>query len=214
MRFLMTQSLLASWQYQWSNFEKYGEKAEEFQEKAERDFLSVLRRKPTPINEAIQKGIDFERLVTDICFGGGDTENKYYEAAKEVAADIRGGQFQVVATKDVSLAGIDFLLYGRLDCLKAGVISDIKFSGNYEVGKFFKSPQHPMYMELVSEAKEFIYIVSNGSRVWRETYRREECRPVLDIIQEFVSYLRETELLSTYKYFWKAKESGEGSGKR
>ena len=57
MRFLMTQSLLSSWKYQWSDFERYGEKAEEFQEKAERDFLSVLRREPAPTNEAIQKGI-------------------------------------------------------------------------------------------------------------------------------------------------------------
>lgn len=101
------------------------------------------------------------------------------------------------------------MLYGRLDCLKAGVISDIKFSGNYEAGKFFKSPQHPMYMELVPEAKAFTYIVSNGSRVWRETYRREECCSVLDIIEEFVEYLRETKLLPIYKSFWKAKETGK-----
>ncbi len=214
MRFLMTQSLLSSWKYQWSDFERYGEKAEEFQEKAERDFLSVLRREPAPTNEAIQKGIDFERLVTDICFGGGNNENKYYEAAREVAREIKGGQFQLAATKNVSVEGIDFLLYGRLDCLKAGVISDIKFSGSYSVGKFFDSPQHPMYMELVPEAREFTYIVSNGNRVWRETYRRDECRSVLDIIGEFVYYLRETKLLSIYESFCRAKESGEGSEKR
>ena len=94
------------------------------------------------------------------------------------------------------------------------MISDIKFSGSYSVGKFFDSPQHPMYMELVPEAREFTYIVSNGNRVWRETYRRDECRSVLDIIGEFVYYLRETKLLSIYESFWRAKESGEGSEKR
>lgn len=209
MRFLMTQSLLTSWQYQWNDFEKYGEKAAEFQEKAENDFLSTLRREPVPTNEAMQKGINFEKLVMDICFDRGDSENIWYEAAKEIASDVRGGQFQVAATKDVSVAGIDFLLYGRLDCLKAGVISDIKFSGSYTVGKFLGSPQHPMYMELVPEAGEFTYIVSNGKRVWRETYRREECRSVLDIIQEFAEYLRERKLMSLYKSFWKAKEKSK-----
>lgn len=209
MRFLMTQSLLASWQYQWSDFEKYGEKAEEFQEKAEKDFLSILRRERIPTNEDMQRGIDFEKLVTDICFGCRAVENSWYEAAKEIACDVKGGQFQLVATKNVSVAGLDFLLYGRIDCLKAGVISDIKFSGSYTVGKFFESPQHPMYMELVPEAELFTYIVSNGNRVWRETYRREECRSVLDIIQEFVDYLREKKLFSLYKSFWKAKETNK-----
>jgi len=209
MRFLITQSLLASWQYQWKSFEKYGEKAEEFQEKAKKDFLLTLRREPIPTNEAIKKGIDFEKLVTDICFDRGDIENSWYEAAKEVACDVKGGQFQLVATKNINVEGLDFLLYGRLDCLKAGVISDIKFSGSYAVGKFFDSPQHPMYMELVPEAEVFTYIVSNGNRVWKETYRRDECRSVLDIIQEFVDYLRETGLFSLYKSFWKAKTANK-----
>ncbi len=204
---MITQSLLASWQYQWSNFEKYGERAEEFQEKAENDFLSVLLRGTMPTNEAMQKGIDFEKLVMDICFDKGNTENNWYKAAKEIAGEVKGGQFQLVATKKVNVAGIDFLLYGRLDCLKAGVISDIKFSGSYTVGKFFGSPQHPMYMELVPEAEIFTYIVSNGNKVWRETYRREECRSVLDIIQEFINYLKEMKLLSLYKSFWKAKDT-------
>ena len=206
MRFLMTQSLLALWKYQWSDFERYGERAEEFQEKAENDFLSALRREPIPTNEAMRKGIDFERLVTDICFDKGDSSNDWYEAAREVAGDVKGGRFQLAAAKEVSVLGIDFLLYGKLDCLKAGVISDIKFSGSYSAGKFFDSPQHPMYMELVPEAREFTYIVSNGSKVWRETYRRDECCPVLSIIGEFVDYLRETGLISLYKSFWKAKE--------
>lgn len=205
MRFLMTQSLLASWQYQWSDFEKYGERAEEYREKAWNEFLSTLRREPIPTNEAMQKGIDFENLVTDITLGRGDPTHKWYEAASDVARDVQGGQLQLVATKEVKVAGLRFLLYGRLDCLKAGVIDDIKFSSKYDVGKFFGSPQHPMYMELVPEAREFTYIVSNGNKVWRETYRREECRSILDIIQEFIDYLTTAGLLPLYKEFWQAK---------
>lgn len=205
MRYLMTQSLLASWEYQWSNFEKYNERAEEFQEKAWNDFLSTLRRKPIPTSGAMQNGIDFENLVTDIILGHGDPTHRWYNAAYEVARDVQGGQLQLVATKEVTVAGLCFLLYGRLDCLKAGIISDIKFSSKYDVGKFFGSPQHPMYMELVPEAHEFTYIISNGSRVWHETYQREECGSIFDTIQEFIEYLKMVGLLPLYKELWQIK---------
>jgi len=235
----MTQSLLNSWLYQFSDFEKYvhdsSEKtAEDYQQSAFEEFLSTLRRERREPSAAMQKGIDFEELVIRICHGkpfmhevpdgkvlaSTDALNgehtyrieydnpqwaKWHMAAKEVANDVKGGQFQVVAQKKVNISGIDFLLYGRLDCLQAGVVKDIKFTGKYEVGKFYNNPQHPMYMELVPEASRFDYLASNGSRVWRESYRRDECRPIKDIIQEFVSYLRSNGLISLYQEHWKTK---------
>lgn len=204
-RFLITQSLLSSWQRQWANFDKYGEKADEFREKAKADFLDALCKEPIPTSEAMQKGIDFENLVTDICAGRGDTNHKWYEAACKVASEVRNGQFQAIAVKEVTVFGIDFLLYGRLDYLKAGVITDIKYTGKYEVGKFFDSPQHPMYMELVPEAYEFRYLVSDGRRVWREVYSRGECRPIYGIMQDFVDYLQIARLMPVYMQHWKAK---------
>lgn len=204
MRYLITQSLLASWKYQWSDFEKYGDKADELREKSINDFLSSLRREPSPTTDAMQKGIDFENLVMDICQGNLPTDHKWYSAASEVARDVSGGQFQLAAQKEIEVAGLRFLLYGRLDCLKAGKINDIKFTSSYAVGKYFDSPQHPMYLELIPEAKEFTYIISNGSRVWRETYSREESRSIIDVIQEFVSYLEMTGLMPTYKKHWQS----------
>ena len=62
-RYLMTHSLLSSW--------LYAIKENPFEDAAsERDplaeFMQTLRREPTPTNEAMQNGIDFEDLVTAI----------------------------------------------------------------------------------------------------------------------------------------------------
>ena len=204
-RLLMTQSLLSSWLYLWSDFDNYGDKAEEYREKANQAFLATLRREPTPTSKAMQKGIDFENLVTSICDGSDPSDHAWYEAAKEIAGEVRDGQLQITATKNITISGVDLLLYGRLDCLKAGVITDIKFSGKYKVGKFYNSPQHPMYMELVPEAHKFVYLVSNGKRVWRETYRRAECRPIGDIIVHFIDYLKYMGLFDVYAAYWGSK---------
>ena len=102
------------------------------------------------------------------------------------------------------MAGEQLLLYGRLDCLKAGEIIDIKFSKGYDRGKYFTSTQHPVYMELVPEASSFTYLVSNGAEVWSETYRRDETPSVYPIIEDFLSWLRVTGWIDVYHRVWAA----------
>ena len=209
-RYLLTHSLLNSWMYQYSDFEKHikdnSEKtADDYREAAEQDFLRYLRKVPSVTTDAMQKGIDFENLVMAICAGEDKADHKWYECANEIAQVVNGGQFQLTAQKDIDGCGLPILLYGKLDCLKAGIIYDIKFTGKYEAGKFYSSPQHHVYMDIVPEAQKFIYLVSNGSRVWEETYRRDECKPPQEIIYNFIEYLNAHDLLDTYKFNWKAK---------
>lgn len=64
---------------------------------------------------------------------------------------MRGGVLQYKARKPIEAGGMQLLLYGRLDCLKAGEIIDIKFSKGYDVGKYFSSTQHPAYFELIQK---------------------------------------------------------------
>lgn len=85
---------------------------------------------------------------------------------------------------------MSLVLYGKLDALKAGVVYDIKFSSGYEKGKYFSSTQHPTYLELIPEASEFTYLVSNGNSVWYETYRRDETPSIIPIICDFFDWLR------------------------
>ena len=201
-RFLITHSLLSSWLYAMKDnpFEDSTTERNPFDE-----FMKTLRREPTETTDAMQKGINFENLVTAITEGNGDRTNNWYEAAERIARIVQGGQLQYKAFKEIKVNGMTFLLYGRLDALKAGVIYDIKFSGNYDAGKYFTSTQHPTYLELVPEAKEFTYLISNGSGVWAETYRREETPSIIPIISDFIEWLSVFGLMDIYQEKWKSK---------
>lgn len=200
-RYLMTHSLLSSWLYAMKE-SPYEDMTSERDSYAE--FLSTLNREPTQTTEAMQKGIDFEDMVTEITKCGGDTKNYWYEAASNVARIVGGGLLQYRARKEIHVRGLTLVLYGRLDALKAGIIYDIKFSSGYETGKYIDSTQHSTYFELVPEAKEFTYLVSNGTYVWPETYRRDETKSIIQIIEYFLDWLETTGLMDTYKEKWLA----------
>ena len=201
-RYLITHSLLSSWLYMMKEnpYEDATTERDPLQE-----FLRVLRREPTETTEAMQNGIDFENLVDDVARGVGDRNNKWFDAALNVANRIRGGIPQVKISKQVEVNGYTLVLHGRLDWLKAGEIFDCKFTKNYDPGKYFDSTQHPMYFELVPEAQVFTYLASNGSGVWLETYRRDETQSIIPIISDFLDWLRVTGNMETYKEKWLAK---------
>ena len=108
MRFMITHSLLYSWLYAMQD-NPYGGERDAYQE-----FLQVLRREPTPTTEAMQMGIDFENLVTDILHDKGHVDNKWFEAAFDVADIIRGGVLQFKAKRDLQVNGLDKI--GRASC--------------------------------------------------------------------------------------------------
>lgn len=200
--YLMTHSLLSSWLYAMKS-SPYEDLTSE--RDAYGDFLKTLRREPTETTQAMQNGIDFENMVTDIVNGVEvDSDEKWYDAACKVAKIVSGGQLQYKAKKQIVVSGIPILLYGRLDVLKAGEIIDIKFSSGYERGKYFDSTQHPVYLELIPEAYQFTYLITNGSDVWKETYRREETHSMIPTIAYFLSYLKESGLWEEYAKHWEA----------
>lgn len=224
-RYLLTHSLLSSW--------LHGIKENPFEDATtERDayseFLDYLNKVETPPTEAMLNGMEFEKLVTDIATGrfvpefetdgtvnkssygngelmGYDKYPRWYDAACKVADIVRGGQFLYKAKKIVTVGGIEFLLYGRLDVLKAGTIYDIKFTKNYDRGKYFGSTQHPMYLKLIPEAREFTYLISNGTDVWTETYTPTETRSIFPVISDFTDWLVDHDLWKIYAEKWEAK---------
>lgn len=201
-RYLITHSLLSSWLYAMRD-NPYADVTTEHDPYAE--FLTVLRRDLTLTTEAMQNGIDFEDMVTDIVNGGGDENHVWYDAASKVADYVRGGLLQVTATKNLTVNGMSIFLKGRLDTLRAGVIKDIKFSTVYQRGKYIDSTQHPTYFELVPEAMSFEYLVSNGTDVWTERYERNETRSIVPIISDFLDWLSSVGLLDLYKEKWEVK---------
>lgn len=202
-RYLMTHSLLSSWLYALKD-NPYEVAGEDDKLTAYDEFLLTLRRIQTPTNEAMQKGIDFEDLVTRIVGGYDATYHKWYDPAAKIAGIVKGGVLQCRATKQTVIRNIPVFLYGRIDALKAGVVHDIKFSGSYETGKYISSTQHPMYMELVPQATAFTYLVSNGEHMWPETYTREEIPSIYPTISGFFDWLDIRGLMSLYKEKWQA----------
>lgn len=203
-RYMVTHSLLSAWQYALKEnpYEDATTEADPWE-----DFMTALRREPREPTEAMQNGLDFEALVYRIAGGRHETTNKddkWYDAACQIADVIRGGVIQYKAKKTVTVNGTDLLLYGVLDVLKAGSIYDVKLTKSYDRGKYYDSTQHPMYFELIPEAQDFTYLVSNGSAVYTEAYRREETRSIIPVIADFLLWLKSARLSDLFKEKWRA----------
>lgn len=190
---LITASLLDAWKYLLNS--EYGNID---------DFLNTLKRVPSETTEAQQKGFDFENW------------------AIENYTPTLNGQYQIKASRNfISRSKTNYLVYGRLDCLKCGKIYDYKHTSKYEVGKFYGKCQTSVYLYLIPEANEMEYIIAttkpnyqlaidkeNGINtiynIYNEVYQREDVKPIEQIIEDFESWLKNVGLWETYKKYWGA----------
>ena len=154
------------------------------------NFIKVLNKEEFEPSESIIKGFEFEAYMQ---------EN--YEETKS-------GAYQVVVSKEYG----DYLLYGKVDCLKGGTIYDYKYTKNYEVGKFFNNHQTLMYLEMVPEAKKMVYLITNKFEddevgdIFREEYTKDLFPETMDsILHKFETWLKEYGLFDLYAEKWKCK---------
>lgn len=193
----MTQSLLSSWQYCAA-----ADRMDEFRLR--------LSRRQQPTTPAMQAGIDFEDEVTSVAYGHrlnpslSDAEKL---AVRKFGKLCAGGVAQVPIWGKRTVAGIDFICYGVCDFVLAGRVFDIKRVQRYEYGKYYASPQHAMYLDLMPEAARFDYLIFDGSRTYRETYRRGDYVPIDITIQEFVRYLIQTRTMDLYLQYWSMNDT-------
>jgi hypothetical protein len=193
-KYLLTQSLLSS--YDWI-FKK---------EDGLDDFMKTLNREPVQPTYDMLNGNPFENMVTAYSQGADiDPSHKWARGVRQVGDIVKGGMFQISLSKTAVIRNVEFVLYGRLDVLKAGIIYDIKFSQRYEYGKFLDNPQHPMYLELCPNADKFTYLVSGGDEMFTETCRREDIEPISREIEGFMSYMDEQGLTDMYCRLWESK---------
>lgn len=211
-RYLITQSLLSAWLYQYNCAEGYEEEARE-------SFLKTLRREPTEPSEAMERGIAFENAVYET-IRGNDTAMTAYtmqwskrggevqEGAciLDLAEELGSGTYQLTAYKEKTIAGEKFLLMAKCDWVKAGTIYDSKRVEHYEVGKYYASPQHPMYLEVLDGARAFEYKICDGMDIYTERYTRADIPQTIDsIITEFTESLKREGLWETYAKLWQTK---------
>jgi hypothetical protein len=216
MRLLITASLLSSWEY-------YLNSQDEAEDQALTDFLSSLRREPIKDNAAMQGGRAFEtrvRMVAEPWYKPTEneeadlrdtrddgTDERYTACVAEVADMVRGGCWQVKASKPVEIAGQEFMLYGRLDVLRGPWIHDIKFSHTFEAGKYRDAPQTKMYLALIDGPEGIRYDVSDGNNVYVDEYRRRDVEPIENTVADFWSWINaQDEYLSIYLDKWRSYE--------
>lgn len=196
----LTCSLLNSWLYGTDP---------DADEGAFQGFLDTLEGRKKPKTRAMEQGIAFENMVNCCASGlpqaaGAISEDEAsMKAAFQFGQRCRDGQLQVREEKAVHWGGMDLLLVGIADCLKCGIIYDIKRVQRYEYGKYQHSTQHPMYLELFPEAMRFDYLIFDGSYCYREQYRRGDFAPIQQTAEAFLRYLEDASLMETYQEHWR-----------
>lgn len=193
-RFLVTQSLLSSWQWVYKLDDGY------------QDFLDTLNKKPIHQTKAMLEGIRFENVLNAVLSGANiDPSHEWYAPIMELKPTLEGAQQQVKVSRDIQVNGINFVVYGVLDFLKSGIIYDSKYSKTYRVGKYLDSPQHPSYFFVVPEAYEFQYKICDGTYIYTETYRPDDVEPIERTIGHFMDFLDRQNLVETYTANWLSK---------
>lgn len=187
-KYLITPTLLNSWKYAISPENDFGNLA---------DFYKTLTKQPMEVTEAIQNGFDYEDYMI-----------QNYEPTKD-------GCYQVKLYKDIKTKTGNYLLYGRLDCLKAGKIYDYKYTGSYDVGKFYDNYQTPIYLLLAEDAYEMEYIICNNYKkgkeleelnIYHEIYRKDEVKTnIADEIDDFINWLKVNNLYETFCEYWESR---------
>lgn len=193
----ITQSLLSD--FDWS-FKK---------EDGWETFLAALNREKKPPTKQMLEGTRFESVLNSVLDGEQiPKDHEWYKPVRQLAKYLEGSQKQVVLFKETDVDGQTILLHGVLDFLKAGIIYDTKYSTTYgtskqnNIVKYLNSPQTPMYLSLVPEAREFQYLICDGSFVYMERYPRDIVEPIEPRIRQFIKFLKANGLYEIYKEKW------------
>ena len=190
----ITQSLLSSWLYTFKTDNGY------------EDFLRTLNREKKQPTQAMLDGIRYENCLNNILNGEPLYEDhEWYNPLMEMSCELQGAQQQVTLFKDINVYGYNILLHGVLDYLREGHVWDCKYSKTYQLNKYLNSPQHPMYLALAPEARDFTYIITDGKYVYRERYQREIVPDITVTIKQFLVYLQCRDLFDTFVEKWRVK---------
>lgn len=129
-----------------------------WKEKAYKDLYNMLARIWTEPNEAVQRGMLFEKVVYNTLKGAKKiSEIKCSEKFKKLLNICKGGQFQIKVKSFLDVDGIEYCLYGKIDVFFPEKIIDIKTTGKeIDKKKYLNSMQHILYC-WITQIKDFEY---------------------------------------------------------
>ena len=175
----LTQSLISSYNYIFKRDDGW------------EDFLKALNRERKQPTTAMLDGQRFESVLNAVLNGEPLLmDNEWYNPLVEMSYELQGSAQQVTLFRDLEIDGEQYLIHGVLDYLREGLICECKYSKTYALNKYLDSPQHPFYMYLCPEARQFRYIICDGKYVYRETYPREIIQPIEPIIKNFINFIK------------------------
>lgn len=175
------------------------------------DFLKTLSKEKFEPTEAMQKGINFENDIKAKCDNIllDKKENIEYETiCNDIATIVKDGLWQETCKKELKIGNQEFLLYGKIDVVKRDTIYDIKYTSNYELGKFLNSAQHLIYLYCTGLPK-FKYLISNGKDFWIEDYFNNVNieNEIKSKINDFLSYLEnDSEAKNLFETKWQTND--------
>lgn len=122
----------------------------------------MIKREEKEINQAIQKGIDWENAVM----------NREFEELNDL---IEGGLYQQMTYGEFD----KYFLFGYADIVKYDMVIDLKFKFNYEFPHYYNSNQYLIYTTLL-DIDNFMYVIGTGTDVhnptgiYYEKYNRDD----------------------------------------
>lgn len=167
-------------------------------------FMDTLKRIPLKMNYVLERGNDFENRVT-----------KY--KSEPFHAVIKGCDTQVYVEKIINLPDefFDVKMLGFVDFVSKDrkLVYDTKRVNYWNDEKYDASVQHDFYMWAIPESETFYYLVGEGKK-WISTgyyqveypkLKDEETEKLFrDLISEFLTFLKENDLLDIYKEHYNA----------
>jgi hypothetical protein len=188
------------------------------EEEALNQLISMLSKTPTPPKDAMKAGIDFESKIHNAIKNKDNTNLNTIE--KKLFDKYQDAVYQYPCQKEIDPFGDKIMLYGKIDFLLPFSIADLKTTSNYEVGKYYDSLQHKIYMYATGN-KVFDYDVvkldeeGNATFYTTETYNYDEEETQLAIFtacQNFLTFTKnnkEVGKLFNEKWEWKGKEGSK-----
>lgn len=144
---------------------------------------------------------------------GHDFEDDIFEGKNpKLSPYIAGMPTQIQKYRDIKVGEDLFMISGKLDVYDTENrrILDFKRIIKKDYNKYDDSAQHLLYFYLVPEAEEFVYICAYGPiEEIKDYYIIRKNRPteeelessIRKIIVDFITFLKENELLETYIMF-------------
>jgi len=155
MSLLITSSLFGS-------IEWYENAYKNWKEKAYNDLKNMLAREWSGMSDAAQRGVDFENAIYNTLKSGKENKINSSDFFKVFLEKCKGGEFQKVTKKFLTVDGKEYCIYSKLDVWFPDIIIDIKTTSKwdqYSEGKYLNSMQHIMYC-YTSDIPNFLYMVA------------------------------------------------------